>query len=219
MVKELKKQVFHTAPNSRDRKQTILVVDDEKHIRDLLRQELSDSGYTVKEAVNGKDAIEIIRKEIPDLVILDVMMPEMNGFDVAAILKNDPLTMDIPILILSIVQDKDRGTRLGVDRYLTKPIDTDKLFKEVGSLLDQGKSKKKVMIVDENTSTVRTLADVLQTRGYQVVESDGVELIQKAIDSKPDIIILNSVLSKDQELIKTLRFEKGLENVLFMLYQ
>ena len=75
------------------------------------------------------------------------------------------------------------------------------------------------MIVDENASTVRSVADVLQTRGYHVVESDGVELVQKAVDSKPDIIILNSVLSKDQELIKTLRFEKGLENVLFMLYQ
>ena len=219
VVKELKKQVFHTAPNSRDRQQTIFVVDDDKHIRDLLRQELSDSGYMVKEAGNGKEAIESIRKEIPDLVILDVMMPEMNGFDVAAILKNDPLTMDIPILILSIVQDKERGIRLGIDRYLTKPIDTDELFQEVGSLLGQGKSKKKVMIVDENASTVRTLAEVLQTRGYNVVESDGVELLQKAIDSKPDIIILNSVLSKDQELIRTLRFEKGLENVLFMMYQ
>jgi CheY-like chemotaxis protein len=219
MVKELKKQVFHTAPNSKEKNQTILVVDDEKHIRDLLKQELSESGYIVKEAEDGKKALEMIRKEIPDLLILDVMMPEMNGFDLAAILKNDPLTMDIPILILSIVQDKERGIRLGVDRYLTKPIDTDKLFQEVGSLLEQGKSRKKVMIVDENSSTVKTLAEVLQTRGYNVVESDGVELIKKAVDSKPDIIILNSVLSKDQELIKTLRFEKGLENVLFMLYQ
>jgi signal transduction histidine kinase/CheY-like chemotaxis protein len=219
MVKELKKQVFHTAPNSKEENQNILVVDDEKHIRDLLKQELSESGYIVEEAENGKQALEMIRKKIPDLIILDVMMPEMNGFDLAAILKNDPLTMDIPILILSIVQDKERGIRLGVDRYLTKPIDTDKLFKEVGTLLEQGKSKKKVMIVDENSSTVKTLAEVLQTRGYHVVESDGVELIKKAIDSKPDIIILNSVLSKDQELIKTLRFEKGLENVLFMLYQ
>ena len=53
------------------------------------------------------------------------MMPEMNGFDVAAVLKNDPQTMDIPIIILSIVEDRTRGFRLGVDRYLTKPIDTD----------------------------------------------------------------------------------------------
>ena len=143
----------------------------------------------------------------------------MNGFDVAAILKNDPMTMGVPILILSIVQDKERGYRLGVDRYLTKPIDTEKLFAEIGSLLEQGTSKRKVMIVDEDASTARTLAEVLQTRGYSVVESNGMELVQKAIASKRDIIILNSVLSKDHEMIKTLRFEKGLENVLFMMYQ
>ena len=219
LVAQLKKQVLQTTPKTDNRQQSILVVDDEKHIRDLLKQELSESGYLVREASNGKEAINEVRKELPDLIILDVMMPEMNGFDVAAVLKNDPLTMGVPILILSIVQDKERGYRLGVDRYLTKPIDTEKLFAEIGSLLEQGKSKRKVMIVDEDASTARTLAEVLQTRGYNVVESNGMELIQKAIESKPDIIILNSVLSKDHELIKTLRFEKGLENVLFMMYQ
>jgi len=219
LVAQLKKQVLQTTSHKEAHQQSILVVDDEKHIRDLLKQELSDSGYMVREASNGKEAIESVRKELPDLIILDVMMPEMNGFDVAAVLKNDPLTMDVPILILSIVQDRERGYRLGVDRYLTKPIDTEKLFSEIGSLLEQGKSKRKVMIVDEDESTARTLAEVLQTRGYNVVESNGTELIQKAIESKPDIIILNSVLSKDQEMLKTIRFEKGLENVLFMMYQ
>jgi CheY-like chemotaxis protein len=147
------------------------------------------------------------------------MMPEMNGFDVAAILKNDPQTMDIPIIILSIVQDKARGFRIGVDRYLTKPIDTAQLFTEVGNLLEQGKSKKKVMVVDEDAAAVRSLTEVLQAKGYQVVESDGKELAQQAIAAKPDIIILNSVYSGKQEIVKTLRFEKGLENVLFFIYQ
>jgi CheY-like chemotaxis protein len=147
------------------------------------------------------------------------MMPEMNGFDVAAILKNDPQTMDIPIIILSIIQDKARGFRIGVDRYLTKPIDTAQLFKEVGNLLEQGKSKKKVLVVDEDSEAVRSLTDVLQTKGYQVVESNGKELAQKAIATQPDIIILNSMFSGKQEIVQTLRFEKGLENVLFFIYQ
>ena len=95
------------------------------------------------------------------------MMPEMNGFDVAAVLKNDPQTMDIPIVILSIVQDRERGFRLGVDRYLTKPIDTDLLFREVGTLIEQKKSHKRVLVVDEDESTVRTLTDVLTARGLQ----------------------------------------------------
>ena len=63
--------------------------------------------------------------------------------------------MDIPIVILSIVQDRERGFRLGVDRYLTKPIDTDLLFREVGALIEQKKSHKRVLVVDEDASTVR----------------------------------------------------------------
>ncbi|MCG8603988.1 GAF domain-containing protein, partial [bacterium] len=123
LVKQLKDRVASAALENRDHEQTILVVDDEAHIRNLLKQELGETGYRVKEAKNGKQAVELIRKDPPDLVILDIMMPEMNGFDVAAVLKNDPKTMHIPIIILSIVQDKERGYRLGVDRYLTKPID------------------------------------------------------------------------------------------------
>src|SRR6185436_7229195 len=156
---------------------TILIVDDDDSIRSLLQQELSEGGYLIDEATNGKEALERIRKNRPDLVILDVMMPEMNGFDVAAVLKNDPNTMDIPIIVLSIVQDKTRGYRIGVDRYLTKPIDTNLLFTEIGDLLEQGKSTKKVMVVDENSGTVNTLTDVLKAKGYFVVESDGKELV------------------------------------------
>ncbi|HKB44915.1 MAG TPA: response regulator, partial [Chitinophagaceae bacterium] len=219
LVKQLKEQMAQSVFHNNGKHSTILVVDDDDSIRSLLQQELSDAGYIIEEAANGKEALECIRKKRPDLIILDVMMPEMNGFDVAAILKNDPQTMDIPIIVLSIVQDKARGFRIGVDRYLTKPIDTGQLFAEVGTLLEQGKSKKKVMVVDEDSAAVRALTDVLQTKGYQVVESDGKELVEKAISSQPDIIILNSIYSDKQEIVQTLRFEKGLENVLFLIYQ
>ncbi|HEU5052770.1 MAG TPA: GAF domain-containing protein, partial [Hanamia sp.] len=219
LVKQLKEQMAFSDIKSNGSNSRILVVDDDDSIRSLLEQELSEAGYLIEQARDGKEALECIRKNRPDLVILDVMMPEMNGFDVAAILKNDPQTMDIPIIILSIVQDKSRGFRIGVDRYLTKPIDTAELFAEVGNLLEQGKSKKKVMVVDEDAAAVRSLTEVLQTKGYQVVESDGKELAAQAIAAKPDIIILNSVYSGRQEIVKTLRFEKGLENVLFFIYQ
>ncbi|MCI0693871.1 response regulator [candidate division KSB1 bacterium] len=219
LLSQLKQRVESTAMKPKNGKPAILVVDDEASIRELLNQEFHDAGYEVRVATNGREALEQIRREHPDLVILDVMMPEMNGFDVAAVLKNDPQTMDIPILILSIVQDRERGFRLGVDRYLTKPIDTEALFREVGALLEQGKSHRKVMVVDEDASTVKTLAEVLRARGYSVVEANGTELIKKAVSEKPDIIILNSLLSAKQEVVKSLRFEKGLENVLFLVYQ
>lgn len=218
LVRRLKEQMAQSHFNIKGNA-TILIVDDEEAIRSLLRQELSEAGYLVEEAANGREALERVRANKPDLIILDIMMPEINGFDVAAILKNDPQTMDIPIIVLSIVQDKARGYRIGVDRYLTKPIDTTLLFSEVGHLLEQGKSKKKVMVVDEDSVTVNTLADVLAAKGYQVVESDGKELVEKAIATQPDIIILNSVLNARDGAVQSLRFEKGLENVLFLIYQ
>jgi signal transduction histidine kinase/CheY-like chemotaxis protein len=219
LVRRLKEHMEQSTLYKEGSKAKILVVDDDDSIRSLLRQELSDAGYIIEEATNGKEALTMIRTSRPDLVILDIMMPEMNGFDVAAILKNDPFTMDIPILVLSIVQDKARGYRIGVDQYLTKPIDTAQLFNEVGHLLEQGKSKKKVMVVDEDRNAIHTLTDVLQAKGYHVVESDGKELIQKAIAAKPDIIILNALVSGKQKIVQSLRFEKGLENVLFIIYQ
>jgi CheY-like chemotaxis protein len=196
----------------------ILIADDDETERFLQRQVLEPAGFEIVEAKNGSAALEAFNEHRPDLVILDVMMPEMNGFDVAAVLKNDPVTMDIPIIILSILEDKERGFRLGVDRYLTKPIDTASLFHEVDALLDQGKSKKKVMVVDEDVSTARTITDVLEARGYQVVEANGSDLVSRAVHSKPDVIILNSLLSSD-EAVRALRFEKGMENVLFLIYQ
>ena len=219
LIKQLKEQVLFSKIKTNGKNATILVVDDEESIRSLLHQELNEAGYLVEEASNGKEALESVRKHRPDLILLDIMMPELNGFDLAAILKNDPLTMDIPIIVLSIVQDKARGFRIGVDRYLTKPIDTAQLFAEVGTLLEQGKSKKKVMVVDEDMGTVNTLTDVLKTKGYLVVESNEKELVQKAIAAQPDIIIINSLLSGKQEIVQTLRFEMGLENVVFLVYQ
>jgi signal transduction histidine kinase/CheY-like chemotaxis protein/ligand-binding sensor domain-containing protein len=219
LIRQLRDQVVVTTPRRADRQPRILVVDDDPNIRELLTQELSEAGYQVGVAGNGREALSHVRGERPDLIVLDVMMPEMNGFDVAAVLKNDPMTMDIPIVILSIVQDRDRGFRLGVDRYLTKPIDTELLFKEVGALIEQKKSHKRVLVVDEDATTVRTLTDVLTARGYSVAEARGDDLLDRAVAVKPDIIMLNSVSSARSDAVQMLRFEKGMEHVLFLVYQ
>ncbi|MGF1677171.1 MAG: response regulator [Rivularia sp. (in: cyanobacteria)] len=204
--------------SSPDRQKTILVVDDDANIRELLRQSLQNQGYAVREATDGLDAIYQIKADKPDLIILDVMMPQINGFDTAAIIKNDPTKMDIPIIMLSIFEDKERGYRLGIDRYMTKPIDNNKLMKEIGLLLSQGTSAKKVLVVDTTASTLLTLSQILKTQGYNVVEaSNGEECIEKALSLKPDMIIVDSVLSQEHDLVKTLRFEKGLENLFFIL--
>jgi len=218
LVRQLRSHVASSAiPNSQER-QVILVVDDEANIRELLHQSLEREGYEVRQAVSGMDALNQVKIHRPDLIVLDVMMPQINGFDVAAVLKNDPTTADIPIIVLSIVEDEARGYRLGIDRYLTKPINTPKLLQEIQSLLAQGASNKRVLVVDRNASTVRTLSQVLQAQGYSVSEAqDGQECILKARSLKPSMIIIDSVLSQQYDLVKTLRFEKGLEHVFFVL--
>ncbi len=219
ILKSLKKQIKHSSHKALEEAATILVVDDDTPIRSLLRQELSDAGYNVTEAANGKAALDLVRINKPDLIILDVMMPEINGFDVAAVLKNDPATMDIPIIILSIVQDKERGFRIGVDRYLTKPIDTEKLFHEVDELLVQGVSKKRVLVVDEDASTVKSLSDVLSARGYKVMEANPANLLKTASEIKPDIIMLKAIKNGDEKSLKELKLKEGMEHVMFFVYQ
>ncbi|HBB36223.1 MAG TPA: histidine kinase [Cyanobacteria bacterium UBA9273] len=214
LVRQVKEDLPAPLPATPQEHKTILVVDDDAHIRELLRQSLVEEGYEVTEAVNGMEAITQAKAIHPDLIILDVMMPQINGFDVAAVLKNDPQTMNIPIIILSLLEDKQRGYRVGIDRYLTKPINRSELVKKIGLLLKQGRSYKKVLVVDKNASTLKTLSDVLLSQGYGVVEaSDGQDGIDKALSIKPDLIIIDSVLSQEYDLVKTLRFAKGLENV------
>jgi signal transduction histidine kinase/CheY-like chemotaxis protein len=219
LVRQLSEPVTRPAARASDQPPCVLVVDDDPHIRTLLSQEFTEAGFRVRSAVNGREALSEVRQERPGLIVLDVMMPEINGFDVAAVLKNDPQTMDIPIIILSIVEDRSRGFRLGVDRYLTKPIDVNALLSEARTLLDQGASSKRVLVVDEDASTARMLSDILQARGYSVTEVDGSQLLAKAMSVRPDIIVLSALQSERPEIVQTLRFEKGLENVLFLVYQ
>ena len=198
----------------------ILVVDDEVHIRELLRQELEAEGYTIREAQDGVQAMAMIKQQRPDLIILDVMMPNISGFDVVAMLKTDPTMMDVPIIILSIVEDKDKGFRLGVDRYLTKPLNTKVLFNEVEQLLEQGASSKKVMVMDDDATVAGTLTEVLSQRGYQVTAvTSSSELISRAKTTRPDMIVANSGSPEKLKLVQELRFEKGLENVYILMYQ
>jgi PAS domain S-box-containing protein len=219
LVERLREQLVATPTQDHVQQKNILVVDDDPSIRILLHQELETQGYRVREAADGEEALNAVRRERPDLIILDVMMPGLSGFDVAAVLKNDPQTLSIPIIILSVVQDRERGLRVGVDRYLTKPIDSEGLLQEVGTLLTRGTSKK-VLIVDEDAATVQTLTAALEAHGYVVVTAgSGTEGIAQAVTERPDLVVMRSLLSERESLVHTLRFEKGMEAVSFLLFE
>lgn len=199
-------------------KKTILVTDDDPNIRRLLSSELGEAGFHVLLAENGMDAISILKSTKVDLVILDIMMPKISGFDVAAVIKNDPKTMDIPIMIHSIVDDRERGLRIGVDRYIPKTGDMSLILKEASALLRQGHSNKHVLVLDESESTVQALVEVLQAKGYQATGAyTGEEGLRLARESKPDMVIVDAKFSEKHDLVKTLKFEKGLENLYFVI--
>jgi DNA-binding response OmpR family regulator len=126
-------------------------------MRELLRQQLNAEGYRVREAKDGREAIAEVKKQLPDLVILDVRMPEMSGFDVAAVLKNNPETMSLPIIFLSVAEEQEWGYRLGIDRYFIKPINTQELLDEVRyllvgkSLIDNSEESRRIANFERNS--------------------------------------------------------------------
>jgi two-component system alkaline phosphatase synthesis response regulator PhoP len=112
----------------------ILIVDDEAHIRMLIEQTLedvADRGVDILTAPNGEEALETIKREMPSLVFLDVMMPKMNGFDVCNTVKHTLGMHDVYIVLLTAKGqelDKNKGSDVGADLYLTKPFDPDQLL-------------------------------------------------------------------------------------------
>ena len=118
----------------------VMAVDDDHVIRGLLEVNLEMEGHEVVMAVDGQDALAKVRSDPPDLILLDVMMPNVNGWQVAEELKSDEATRDIPIIFLSArAMDADvrKGTSLGVESYVTKPFDPIDLMELIDRLLQE----------------------------------------------------------------------------------
>ena len=118
----------------------ILVVDDEVDLVKTLRFSLETEGYTVLASYNGEDALNQARKENPDLVLLDIMLPKLDGYKVCRLLKFDERYKHIPILMLSAkTQEKDKiiGMETGADEYITKPFDMDELIEKIKAYLKE----------------------------------------------------------------------------------
>jgi DNA-binding response OmpR family regulator len=114
---------------------TVLVIDDDPSTRDLLERSLSAVDLSVVTADNGEDGILLAQALRPDIVILDVVLPDKDGWEVLAALKSDPELMNIPAIMLTIVDERGKGMGLGATEYLIKPIDSEQLVKVVRSNL------------------------------------------------------------------------------------
>lgn len=123
----------------------ILVAEDEPDIRGLIVFSLQYAGFDVVEAVNGEDAVQKAAKEEPDLILLDVRMPKMSGYEACAALKDQESTKDIPVVFLSARGQEaeiKRGLELGAEEYILKPFAPDELYRRVEGILQRLASRK-----------------------------------------------------------------------------
>jgi two-component system, OmpR family, response regulator MprA len=123
----------------------ILVVDDEQHIVMILKDSLEFSGFQVSTAFNGEEALASVESEHPDLIVLDIGMPKIDGWEVCRRLKSNEATRAIPIIILTAyaqISDQKKGAALGAERFVSKPCDLTYLVEEINALLAQRQAQK-----------------------------------------------------------------------------
>lgn len=167
----------------------ILVVDDERDILALLRHQLAMNGYHVITAATGGQAITKAIEEQPDLITLDVLLPDRHGFDVLRELKARQETMHIPVIVLSVVQDEINGYRLGAVDYIVKPLDEQRLLSSVSHILSR---KGKILIAEDTEDTAEMLIDLLSGHGYEILHAtNGYEVLAVARRECPDLILLD----------------------------
>jgi PAS domain S-box-containing protein len=174
----------------------ILVVEDDKKSQEILSFTLRDAGYNVSFADNGKEALELAKELHPFAITLDIMMPEMDGWDVLRNLKKEKGTEDIPVVIVSIVDERDLGVIWGAFDYFVKPIDREGLLSSLDRLKTlKSFEKVNVLAIDDEPSVLELMDSMLSTEGYNViVASSGKEGIEKALKSSPDVIILDLMM-------------------------
>jgi signal transduction histidine kinase/DNA-binding response OmpR family regulator len=170
---------------------TVLVVDDEAAVRDLMQRFLGKEGFGVVTAASGEEGLRRARELRPDVITLDVMMPGMDGWAVLSALKAEPDTADIPVVMLTIVDDKNLGYALGAADYLTKPIDRERLT----TVLKQHRRDRPVLVVDDDAGVRQLLRRMLESEGYTVAEAEnGRVALARLEEVSPSLVLLDLMM-------------------------
>jgi PAS domain S-box-containing protein len=170
-------------------KRHVLVADDDPDIADLVKLQLVEAGYRVTVVGRGAKVFEVARRYCPDLIILDILLPDMDGRAVLEALKSAPATADIPVVMLTVVADDGTASDLGAAGYLTKPIDGEELLKMTRSaLLRRGR----VLVVEDDVDTIEMMRLALRRVGYNVdIAAEGYEALSLARRWRPQVIVLD----------------------------
>ena len=182
----------HQEPSLRDK--SILVIDDHPHAVALLREILEEAGYQVLEASNGVQGLQMAQEHIPMAITLDIMMPNKDGWQVLYALKNDSQTRDIPVVLVTVVDQKALGYQLGASDYLVKPLNADDLLASL-SRIGCREQKSRLLVVDDDPNIHEMVAQLLEGSSYQIqAVSDGAKAVAVAQTDPPDIILLDLLM-------------------------
>jgi CheY-like chemotaxis protein len=175
---------------------TVLVIDDDPSVREVLVRFLGKEGFHVESAPGGKIGLQRAKELLPDVITLDVMMPEMDGWAVLTALKNDPELSSIPVIIMSMLSDKNLGYALGAADYLTKPIDHKQLIEVIEKHRgDSLTGLHNILVVDDDPAARETLRRYLQKEGWAIAEAeDGKQALNQMQVSQPDLVLLDLMM-------------------------
>lgn len=171
----------------------VLVIDDDPVMRDLLRRFLSKEGFAVESAANGQEGLSLAKHVRPAAIVLDVMMPDMDGWTVLEALKADPDVADLPVIMLSMVDDKNVGYALGASDYLTKPVDRDRLAATLRKYRHDASGT--VLVVDDDALSRQRLRMLLEHEGIAVAEApNGRAALERVAEQLPTLIVLDLMM-------------------------
>ena len=180
--------------------QVVLVIDDDPIARELIRRHLEKEGFRVELAHNGSQGLEIARKLHPDAITLDILMPSMDGWAVLAELKADKLLADIPVIVVTMIEDKNKGFALGATEYLLKPIERQRLISVLKRYLPDdatlpNSSSYQIMVVEDDDNTRDIWQRTLEKEGWGVITAKNGRLALETMNrEQPALILLDLMM-------------------------
>lgn len=172
----------------------LLAIDDDPVMRDLMQRYFSKEGFLVHTAAGGEEGLQMARALHPTVITLDVMMPSVDGWAVLSALKADPELADIPVIMLSIVDEKNMGFALGVSDYMTKPIDRNRLSAVLQKYRRSGAANQ-VLLVDDDDGVRQLMRGLLEREGWKVQEAENGQVGLKRLgEARPDLILMDLMM-------------------------
>jgi CheY-like chemotaxis protein len=173
----------------------VLVVEDDRRSADLLSLYLQGAGYRVVVARDGAEGLRLARRIHPSAVLLDVLLPRLDGWEVLAALKTDPATAECPVLVVSMLDERGKGFALGAADYLVKPVGREELLEALARWLPQGGATRSVLVIDDDPVDRKLVEATLEPEGYQILTAPGGEEgIELARLHPPSVILLDLLM-------------------------